>query len=130
MLKLYTDAATKGNPGKSAAGILIVTETQQLQLKEPLAVMTNHEAEFMAAISGFKKLKELFGKQQTVFFYTDSQIVINSLEKKYSKSYQPLLDELIHLQADFDLVIFQWLPEKQNQGAHQLALQALKKATR
>ncbi|WP_082383758.1 ribonuclease HI [Lacticaseibacillus thailandensis] len=54
MLKLYTDAATKGNPGPSGAGILIVGHGDTVELSTPLAVMTNHQAEFQAAALGLQ----------------------------------------------------------------------------
>lgn len=34
------------------------------------------------------------------------------------------------LLTEYPLVLVNWIPEKQNQGAHQLAMQALKKAKR
>lgn len=33
MIKLYTDAATKGNPGPTGLGMLVVKDGQQQQLK-------------------------------------------------------------------------------------------------
>ncbi|WP_439646103.1 hypothetical protein [Secundilactobacillus silagei] len=39
-----------------------------------------------------------------------------SVEKRYAKHYQDLVDQLLAKQAQFGLVITQWLPEKQNQG--------------
>lgn len=55
MIKLYTDAATLGNPGPSAAGILIVTAKQQYQFSIPLPPVDNHVAEFMAVQLGLEK---------------------------------------------------------------------------
>ena len=46
MIKVYMDASTKGNPGLSGGGILIVHENRQEQLKVPLSEGSNHQAEF------------------------------------------------------------------------------------
>ena len=46
MIKVYMDASTKGNPGPSGGGILIVHENRQEQLKVPLSEGSNHQAEF------------------------------------------------------------------------------------
>ncbi|WP_203641225.1 ribonuclease HI family protein [Levilactobacillus andaensis] len=128
MYSLYTDAATQPQSGLSAGGILIIHDHQQTQLKAVLHATTNHTAEFEIARLGFEKLAALVGdqaQQATVLFYTDSQIVSDSLAKHYAKHYQKLVDELLAAQAPFQLVLTQWVPEKQNQGAHTLANQAL-----
>lgn len=127
MVKLYTDAATNPHSQQSAAGILLVDNGQQIQLKFPLPdVSDNHQAEFLAALTGLKECRARFGLTKPVFFYSDSQIVINSLNKNYSKSYPDLCHELCQACDQFNLLVNQWLPEKENQGAHNLALQALK----
>lgn len=123
MVKLYTDAAT--NDTKSAAGILVISDKQQYQLKQKITASNNNEAEFEAAILGFKYLVENFPTTENVFFYSDSKLVIDSIEKRYSKSFSKKLTELLALRDNFSLIFDQWIPDKQNSGAHSLALQAL-----
>lgn len=127
MFSLYTDAATDNATSASAAGILILHAGDQLQLKKRLPDGDNHESEFRAAIAGFQALQDQTEKPSdtTVLFYTDSKIVADSVAKSYAKHYQDLLDDLMTIQSQFSLVITKWVPEKQNQGAHNLALQAL-----
>ncbi|KRL99977.1 ribonuclease HI family protein [Liquorilactobacillus satsumensis] len=127
LLKLYTDAATKGNPGPSSAGILIVAAQKQYQFSQQLPPSSNHEAEFNAAIAGWKKLAEFAQPAETILFFSDSRIVMDSLAKKYSKSYPQQLQQLLTLQETFPLVINRWIPEKENKGAHTLATQGLHK---
>ena len=86
MIKLYTDAASKNN--LSSAGILLVHDKKQIQLSQPLSASDNHQAEFQAAIAGFKQALSQFANEETVFFYSDSQLVIDSLNKNYSKHYK------------------------------------------
>ena len=45
MLKIYTDAATNQKNHTFAAGILIVKNQQQTQLKYEISATDNHEAE-------------------------------------------------------------------------------------
>ncbi|MHA8111111.1 ribonuclease HI family protein [Lactobacillaceae bacterium Melli_B4] len=130
MYKLYTDAATSHRANdKSAGGVLIISQGQQYQFKAPLTARDNHTAEFQICIIGFKELLKIIPhdelKNTIVSFYTDSKIVADSLNKQYAKHYQPLVDEITHLEADFQLVMNQWVPESQNMGAHELAQQAL-----
>lgn len=125
MIKLYTDAATKGNPGPTGLGILIVKNGQQIQLKSTLTMATNHEGEFAAAIAGFNWLKEHAIPSETVLFYTDSRLLSDAIGKNHAKHYEGKLDQLSQLIDHFATVVVQWVPEKQNQGAHHLANQAL-----
>lgn len=126
MIKLYTDAATKGNPGISTAGILIIKNGKQYQYAINLPNSTNHTAEFLAAITGFQYVDNLFSNTETLMFFCDSKIVIESIDKNYSKNFQKMLSELINLQKKFPLVISKWIPEKENKGAHFLATQKLR----
>lgn len=127
MLKIYTDAATLGNPGPTGLGVLIVNNQQQIQLKQSLTLATNHEGEFKAAIMGFKYLVDHYSAAETVLFYTDSRLVSDAIGKNHSKTFTDQLDSLTNYLDYFTLVVTQWVPEKQNQGAHQLANQALRK---
>lgn len=82
MIKLYTDAATMNISGKSAAGILIIIDGKQHQIKAPLEATDNHSAEFEACSLGFKLLDQYRSSKEIVCYYTDSKIVYQSLEKK------------------------------------------------
>lgn len=130
MIKLYTDGAFDPRTRKAAAGILIVVDSEQIQLKVPLEATDNHQAEFLAALSGFVALKKLEKDQldQPIFFYSDSRIVIDSLNKEYAKNYSDELQQLIQAEDQYTVVVNQWLADHENQGAHRLALQALKKS--
>ncbi|KRK89787.1 ribonuclease HI family protein [Lentilactobacillus sunkii] len=126
MIKLYTDAAVNQHTGHTAIGLLIVHNGKQLQLKEVIAPTNNHEAEFIAAITGFNKLIELhINPSEIIFFNTDSKIVADSLNKQYAKHFEKYVDELLDLQSHFDTVVNTWIPDNQNTGAHNLAIQAL-----
>ncbi|UDM32723.1 ribonuclease HI family protein [Lentilactobacillus laojiaonis] len=127
MIKLYTDAAVNKNFKTSSAGIIIIKNKQQYQFKFKLNTLDNHLAEFEAAILGFKTLINNFDtNNEIIMFFTDSKIIKDSLNKQYAKHYQPQVDELIKLNRSFNTVITNWIPEKLNQGAHNLAIQGLK----
>lgn len=128
VFSLYTDAATQPETGLSAGGILLIHDHQQTQTGVDLAATNNHSAEFEVATLAFQQLAaQCKGAcaTTTVLFHTDSQIVSQSLEKHYAKHYQADVDRLLAAQAPFQLVLTEWVPEKQNQGAHTLANQKL-----
>jgi len=125
MLKLYTDAATKGNPGLSGAGVLIVSQGQQIQAHYPLGRMSNHEAEFEAAILGFEYLIQHEFTSDLVSYTSDSKLVIDALDKRYAKHYPDLISRLLTLVDQIPATIWQWQPDANHHGAHSLAQQGL-----
>lgn len=129
MLKIYTDASTKGNPGPSGAGLLIVGDSLHIQLSSALGVMSNHEAEFAAACLGLEYLIDENLNDQTVTLFTDSKVVAQTIDKNYTNNpaFIPYLKKLNSLFDFFPLIICQWIPEKKNRGADTLARQGLEK---
>lgn len=126
MIKLYTDAAVNQQTGQAAIGILIIQNGHQTQIKQRIPSMNNHRAEFTAAIIGFQTLINLkVATTEFVFYYTDSQIVIDSINKAYAKHFEELTNQLLSLQSHFTTVINTWIPDAKNHGAHNLANQAL-----
>jgi ribonuclease HI len=130
MLKLYTDAATKGNPGLSAAGLLIVDGTHTIERTVELGQMDNHSAEFAAAIAGLELLLEQGYAGQNVSLFSDSQVLIDALGKGYSKHHAAALERLQELADNFPLLIPSWQSDRVNKGAHTLALRRLNEIER
>ncbi|GGI64837.1 ribonuclease HI family protein [Enterococcus alcedinis] len=129
MIKAYIDAATKGNPGPSGGGIVLVGEDLHLQKTVLLPVLTNHQAEFAVMIALLKYLIQDQKTQETIFIFTDSKILAETIEKDYTKNqhFIEYLEEIQQLLTLFKLVIIQWIPESKNKGADHLARQALQK---
>ncbi|MDO4902997.1 MAG: ribonuclease HI family protein [Limosilactobacillus sp.] len=125
MIKIYTDAATKGNPGPTGLGVLILADKNQIQLTDTLAMADNHQGEFAAAEFGFDYLRSHYPDEQTILFYTDSRLLSDAVGKNYAKHYKDELERLSAKMDHFPTVVTQWVPEKENTGAHHLANQAL-----
>lgn len=130
MLKVYTDASTKGNPGRSGIGIVIVGQDLHQQItksvEEPL---TNHQAEFQAVIFALEWLKEHHYQNELILFHSDSKVVVQTMMKQFTKNtdFLPFYQEIEQLLQNFELIEFKWIPESQNKGADNLARQALRK---
>ncbi|MEI5992641.1 ribonuclease HI family protein [Candidatus Enterococcus mansonii] len=129
MLRIYVDAATKGNPGPSGGGIVIVGENSHEQIHVTLGNCSNHEAEFKVFIEALQLVIEKKQNNQTILIHSDSKIVVQTIEKKHAKnpSFQPYLHKFQELENDFPLLLVKWVPETQNKGADMLARQALQK---
>lgn len=131
LIKAYIDAATKGNPGPSGAGILLVAENLHEQIPLPLTgTMSNHQAEFWAFYELLMYLKRHNYTSETIFVYSDSKILVQTVDKNYTnnENFQEIFQKIQALLPNFSLLILQWLPENKNKGADQLARQGLQKA--
>lgn len=132
MIKAYIDAASKGNPGPSGGGLMITGEEHYIQESFALGELTNHQAEFAMIIKAMEYLVKKNWQSKTIFLYTDSKILAQTIEKNHTKNpaFLPYLKQFQMFEAQFDLLIIQWIPESQNKGADHLARQGLQKQLR
>ncbi len=86
MLKVYIDASTKGNPGPSGGGILIVYQGKQEQLSIPLSIGTNHQAEFEVFLKTLEFLKKNDLQNETIFCFSDSKTLVSTVDKNATKN--------------------------------------------
>ena len=132
---IYTDGGSRGNPGPAAVGVVICNDQGQRikEYNQMLAeISTNNEAEYEAVIFGFKKMKQLFGKEKTkklnVEFRVDSELVASQLAGEYKineERMQLLFMRVWNLRFDFGKITFKAIPREQNQRADELVNQAL-----
>ena len=75
-IKVYTDGACKGNPGRGGWGVLIIEgqSTKEFYGGEPSS--TNNLMEMQAAIEALKFLK---GRSECIELYTDSNYLKNGI---------------------------------------------------
>ncbi|MDR0922353.1 MAG: ribonuclease HI family protein [Lactobacillales bacterium] len=130
MLSIYIDASTKGNPGPSGAGILIIEDGNQEQYAYPLQKMSNHEAEFQTLILALNLILEQGREGQNILIYSDSKTVVSTIDKNHTNNplFLPYLENFQRLERNFSLLVVQWIPESKNKGADNLARQGLAKA--
>lgn len=130
MIKAYIDASTKGNPGPSGGGILLIDGRKQRQLHFPLPVLTNHQAEFAVMEKLLEHLVQEGKIAETVMVYSDSKVLVSTIDKNHTNNpdFQDYLKNIQALLPRFPLLLLQWIPEKQNKGADHLARQGLQKA--
>lgn len=115
-MKVYTDGASRGNPGN--AGIGIYCPDLNLKLHEYLGVKTNNEAEYLAVKKALEEIKE-----DNLEFQLDSELVVKQLNGEY-KVKKPELQQ-INLQIRKLIgnrnITFAWIPRNQNSVADSLA---------
>ena len=79
-LIVYTDGASRGNPGPGGYGAILMWGEKIKELSGGYRRTTNNRMELMAVIVALETLTKT-GISLTI--YTDSQYVVNSIEKKW-----------------------------------------------
>ncbi len=79
-LRIYTDGAARGNPGRGGYGAILMWGDNVKELSAGYRLTTNNRMELMAVIAALKALKKA-NLQLTIF--TDSLYVLNAVEKKW-----------------------------------------------
>jgi ribonuclease HI len=82
-LIIYTDGGSRGNPGPSASGFVILDQDEKLVFEggKYLGVTTNNQAEYQAVKFALEKAVELGGRRLSLRL--DSQLVVNQLNGVY-----------------------------------------------
>lgn len=128
MIEVYTDGASKGNPGPSGIGIVIKADKKLYEYAFLVGNLSNHEAEFHAVIKGLELCKTYF-PNDILSFRTDSKVVVDTIEKNYTKNtaFLPLLTSIQEQIMEFPYFFIKWIPEKQNYLADRLARNIIQK---
>lgn len=73
---IYTDGASKGNPGPGGWGAIIISDDEVIELGGKAIETTNNKMELSAPIAALKYLKN---RNEKIIIYTDSKYVINGI---------------------------------------------------
>ncbi len=129
---LFTDGASRGNPGPAAAGVVIKDERGKVlaEVSRFLGRATNNEAEYRALLLGLTKAGELAGGGELMVLM-DSELVVSQLKGIYkikAAHLRPFFVEAKAKERAFSKVIYRVIPREKNDRADALANEALDKA--
>ncbi|MGF7231057.1 ribonuclease HI [Arachidicoccus sp.] len=79
-LIIYTDGASRGNPGPGGFGAVLMFGEKRKEISQGFRYTTNNRMELLAVIVA---LESLTRKNIPLTIFTDSQYVVNSVEKKW-----------------------------------------------
>lgn len=79
-LIIYTDGAARGNPGPGGYGIVLLWGEVRKEISAGYRLTTNNRMELLAVIVALRSLTK---KHIPVTIYTDSQYIVNTVEKKW-----------------------------------------------
>jgi ribonuclease HI/ADP-ribose pyrophosphatase YjhB (NUDIX family) len=117
---IYSDGGSRGNPGPSASGFVIM-DTRENVIHQGglyLGITTNNQAEYHGVRLGLEKALELGAK--TVDFRMDSLLVVNQLTDVYkikNRELWPINERIKELVTHFDTVSFSHVRREYNQLA-------------
>lgn len=126
---LYTDGASRGNPGKAAIAYILIGDGRILREHgEAIGIATNNEAEYRALIAGLKAAAALDLHEVSV--HSDSELMVKQMKGSYavrSARLLPLYKQATEAKSMFDRVTFTSLPREDPliQQADALANEAL-----
>ncbi len=79
-LVIYTDGSSRGNPGNGGYGAILIWGDKVKELWGGYKYTTNNRMELMGVI---QSLMAVTKKNIPITIYTDSQYIVNSVEKKW-----------------------------------------------
>lgn len=85
MIKIFTDGAAKGNPGRGGYGVILDFKGKRKELSEGFRMTTNNRMELLAVIKGLEAIKK---DGWNVLVVTDSKYVVDAVTKGWLKSWQ------------------------------------------
>lgn len=117
---VYSDGGSRGNPGPSAAGFVILNSDDVVIYEggKYLGITTNNQAEYQAVCLGLEKAKQLGAK--TVDFRMDSLLVVNQLSGIYqikNRELWPVHARIKDLSDEFERVTFRHVKREFNKLA-------------
>jgi ribonuclease HI len=126
-LTIYTDGASRNNPGESGAGVYILRDGEPFeQIARYLGTTTNNVAEYTAAIIGLEHAVKVGARRVSLF--ADSELLVKQINGQYkvkNEGLKPLHAKARELIARIGSVAVQYIPREQNKEADALANKAI-----
>ena len=125
---MYTDGGSRGNPGPSAAGYVMMNRNHQVvdQGGEYLGITTNNVAEYHGVRLGLERARD--AGYTSIDFYIDSMLVVNQMNGVYkikNRELWPVHEKIRSLMTHFGKVTFTHVPREDNQLADGMVNQIL-----
>lgn len=119
-LKLFTDGGSRGNPGPSASGYVLMDVADNVVKKAGvyLGITTNNQAEYQALKFGLLEAHKLHAEKVDV--YMDSELVVKQMKGIYkvkNRDLWPIHEAIKQLVAAFRSVNFTHVPRELNKLA-------------
>ena len=129
VLNIYTDGASRGNPGAAACAYLIEQDGMPtIEEADCLGQMTNNQAEYTALVRALERALQL-GAQHRLLIHSDSELMVKQMNGEYRVKNEELRDlyrQACKLRDRFDgSVTIRHVRRAQNKRADTLCNEAL-----
>ena len=131
IIKIFTDGASRGNPGLAGIGFAVVSNEGELfeTHKKFLGKYTNNYAEYVALIESVRLLRKIDREFDEINFYLDSELVVKQIKGEYKIKHKDLIKlslefwkEIKSLNKKFSI---NHIPREENKLADKLANEAI-----
>ncbi len=125
---IYTDGASRGNPGPAAIGAVIKDGQGRVlgTISRPIGRTTNNQAEYQAVIAALEEAIRL--GVAGVVIKSDSELVVEQINGRYrvkNPALKPLHQRVRELRSLFQSFAIASIPRRQNIEADRLSNAAL-----
>lgn len=130
-LIIYTDGASRGNPGPASYGFTVADEKGKILREEGeyIGETTNNVAEYTGVLSALKWVGNKFKSGEVqISVFADSKLVAEQLSGRFkvkSPRLKPIIERIKILGLELGGVIYSHIPREENTEADRLANQAL-----
>ena len=83
-INIYTDGASRGNPGPGGYGVVLIYGNYKKELSKGFRRTTNNRMELMAVFAGLQALTK---NDLPITVYSDSQYVVRAVEEGWLKKW-------------------------------------------
>lgn len=127
-MKMFGDGGSRGNPGPSASGFVLLDKEDNVLVDEGvyLGITTNNQAEYTALKLGLERALKEGAKEIDV--YMDSLLVVNQMKgifKVKNRDLWPIHDAINQMIPKFDKITFGHVPRELNKLADAAVNRAL-----
>jgi ribonuclease HI len=131
--KVYIDGASRGNPGPSGIGVVVLDEEGKV-LREHYEFLgssyTNNQSEYAALIKALEICLTIFPKG-VIHVFSDSKLLVKQLTGRYkvrSRSLREMFRSVKEMERSFSRVYYHHISRELNKRADELANKAIDKA--
>lgn len=119
-LKIFTDGGSRGNPGPSASGYIVMNHSDEIieEGGEYLGITTNNQAEYQAVKLALQSAMKY--QPEEVRFFIDSLLVVNQMKGVYkikNRDLWPIHSDIKSLAEKIPSVTFTHVRREQNKLA-------------
>ncbi len=127
-IKIYTDGASKGNPGEAGIGVIVKDYKDNLIFSKYkyIGKATNNQAEYAALEIAIKEILKTFKEKENLYpeFYLDSELVVRQMNGIYKVKNRLLISYKFRIEkllSSFKRYSFSHIHRELNKEADRLA---------